>query len=621
MIDAPAMETEAEHGDDVELPVSLDDRLLSRTLKQRLFGREATVRIGRYEVLERIGRGGMGTVYRARDPELSRMIALKVLRVDRTEVQWRMLTEARALARLSHPNVVTVHEVGTHDDRVYLAMEYVEGNTLREWLGEPRSVTEIRRVFAQAARGLAAAHEAGLVHRDFKPDNVILGDDGRVRVVDFGVVKAGEEPEGGGAVKDAPVGLTATGNLLGTPAYMAAEQFAGSRIDERADVFALCVSLYEAFARERPFFGDSAQEVARAVTRGEAAPLRVDGVEPELVALVERGLRPDAGERPSLDALLAVLEPETTGQTRPRWWWVAAVVLVMGIVAAVVLAMSPEPRPDDPPEVRSAFAALEQADDDDARLERAEAFIERFGASAHPARRAVAHATVGTILWHRSCAEPWLDLCVRDEPIVEADSCRRPRRGPLTRIPRDTELGQRARTHLRAASELAGIEAPDDLALAEAWRDALGAARVQLADAELESYVGIAMPRSLDFEGAKALSSEAFKLYFMQTTEKGGALLSDYRDAKGSSPRWEVVAAVRTGLVFEVMSETFAAHVPPANLDEEQRQTYCDELDERMIEGSRKGAEQAYDWCIERARAEGLLDTPMAAYCAERRRL
>ena len=620
MIDGPAMETEAEHGDDVELPVSLDDRLLSRELKQRLFGREATVRIGRYEVLERIGSGGMGTVYRARDPELSRMIALKVLRVDRTEVQWRMLTEARALARLSHPNVVTVHEVGTHDDRVYLAMEYVEGPTLRQWLSEPRTVAEIRRVFAQAARGLAAAHQAGLVHRDFKPDNVILGEDGRVRVVDFGVVKAGDEPEAKGSVGDAPVGLTATGKLLGTPAYMAAEQFDGGRIDARADVFALCVSLYEAFASERPFSGSSAEEVARAVTRGEATPLRVDGVEPELARLVERGLRPEADERPSLEALLQALEPEAQARARPGRL-VAAVVLLLGVIAAVVWATSSEPRADDPPEVRTAFADLERATDDDTRLELAEAFVERFGAAAHPARRAVAHATIGTILWRRSCDEPWLDLCVRDEPIVEADSCRRPRRGPLTRIARDTELVQRARTHLRAASELAGIEAPEDPALGEAWRDAIGAARVQLADAEFESYVGIAMPSSLDFEGATALSSEAFKLYFTQMTEKGGALLGDYRNVKSSSPRWQLVAAVRTGLVFEVMSETFAAHVPPASFDTEQRRAYCDELDSRMIEGSRKGAEQAYDWCIERAREEGLLDTPSAAYCAERRRL
>jgi len=620
MIDAPAMETEAEHGDDVELPVSIDDRLLTSVLKQRLFGRAATVRIGRYDVLERVGHGGMGTVYRARDPELSRSIALKVLRVDRSEVQWRMLTEARALARLSHPNVVTVHEVGTHDDRVYLAMEYVEGPTLREWLEVGRSPEEIRGVFVQAARGLAAAHEAGLVHRDFKPDNVIIGDDGRVRVVDFGVVKAGEEPEPSGSVGDAPVGLTATGRLLGTPAYMAAEQFAGTRVDARADVFALCVSLYEAFARERPFSGTSAEEVARAVTLGRPDPLHVDGVEPALAELVADGLRPDPAERPSLEALLERLEPPREARARRGGWLVAGGLLLVAIVAALVWGRPADPPPDDPPEVRSAFAEIEQASDDETRLRRAESFLERFGESAHPARRAVAHAAVGTVLWRRSCAEPWLGLCVLNEPIVEADSCRRPRRGPMTRVARDTELVQRARTHLRAASELAGIEAPVDVALESAWRDAVGSARVQLADAEFESYVALTLPKSLDFEGAESLSSEAFKLFFVQSTEKGAALLDGYRNAKGSSPRWEVVAALRTGLVFEVMSETFAAHVPPSTFTEERRQTYCDELDTRMISQSRNGAQQAYTWCIDRAREEGLIDTPAAAYCAERRK-
>ncbi len=166
------------------------------------------VAVGRYVVLDRIGAGGMGVVYAAYDPELDRRVALKLLRPDRfggDAGRLRLLREAQALARLTHPNVVAVYDVGTFGDRVFVAMELVEGETLRQWLrAEPRSPRPWREVlerFLPAGRGLAAAHAAGLVHRDFKPENVLLGRDGRARVVDFGLAKAladaAEEPRDG----------------------------------------------------------------------------------------------------------------------------------------------------------------------------------------------------------------------------------------------------------------------------------------------------------------------------------------------------------------------------------------------------------------------------------------
>jgi serine/threonine protein kinase len=241
-------------------------------IAQRMFGAVAAgSRIGRYEVRRVVGGGAMGAVFAAFDPTLGREVALKLLiggsaddpsqprRAD------RLAREAKALARLSHPNVVAVYEVGTDDDRVYIAMEYVEGVTLREWIdahpvgrrGEQRAVVEM---FQQAAAGLAAAHEVGLVHRDFKPDNALIGDDGRLRVADFGLAAWGR-----GAAKsdDAISGRdlegarssTSVGQVVGTPAYMAPEQIVGAEVGPAADQFALCVSLFEALFGRRPHTG------------------------------------------------------------------------------------------------------------------------------------------------------------------------------------------------------------------------------------------------------------------------------------------------------------------------------------------------------------------------------
>ena len=217
------------------------------------------LRVDRYIVLDRLGSGGMGTVFRAYDPKLDRRIALKVL--DGGAPGER---EARTLAQLNHPNVVTVHDVGEHDGTGYIAMELVDGESLSEWFGRgPHPVGKILDVFGQAGRGLAAAHAAGLVHRDFKPANVLLGKDGQARVVDFGVART----VGGGDThpdeRDADDhDETTTKGLVGTPAYMAPEQLNRAEVDSRTDQFAFCTTLFEALFGKRPFSGATLEALA-----------------------------------------------------------------------------------------------------------------------------------------------------------------------------------------------------------------------------------------------------------------------------------------------------------------------------------------------------------------------
>ena len=213
-------------------------------------------KLGRFVIGERLGAGAMGVVYAAYDPQLERKIAIKVLRrrVDATQLATaRLLREAQAMARLSHPAVATVHEVGTIGDELFIAMELVEGETLAQWALTPRPWHDIVRAFARAGRGLAAAHDAGIVHRDFKPTNVIVSRDGRVRVLDFGLarVEAGELYEPTGAIPTDAIS-TRSGAVLGTPAYMAPEQLHGEPASAASDQYSFCVALHEALHGARP---------------------------------------------------------------------------------------------------------------------------------------------------------------------------------------------------------------------------------------------------------------------------------------------------------------------------------------------------------------------------------
>ncbi len=319
-------------------------------LSQRL---AVGTRVSRYTVRRLIGSGGGGVVYEAYDPQLDRVIALKLLDAgDWEETRGRRLSEAYTMARLSHPNVVNVYDSDTYEGRVFIAMELVSGQTLTDWLGEQRrSWREIANMFLAAGQGLAAAHAAQVVHRDFKPDNVLVGADGRPRVSDFGLAHRladdaldtfGQAQEAG-TRPSASDPLTLAGAVSGTPGYMAPEQMAGEPAGKASDQFTFCVALYVALYRQHPFVErdfvdeDSLAEVSRAVRAGQVRP-RPPGVRTPraLHRALLRGLRPEASARyPTMDALLRELRAATRA-----WWqkWPAAAVLVLACVAATALA-------------------------------------------------------------------------------------------------------------------------------------------------------------------------------------------------------------------------------------------------------------------------------------------
>jgi len=298
-------------------------------------------RVGRYVITQTIGSGGMGVVYRAYDPELSRDVALKLLKVGAdgstgSGREGRLLREAQAMARLQHPNVVAVHDVGLADEGVFIAMEFVEGQTLDAWLSaQKRSLREIIDVFAGAGHGLIAAHHAGLVHRDFKPSNVIVSPTGRVRVVDFGLARAAEargEKHGRTVpLRATSETVTLAGAIVGTPAYMAPEQHLGETVDHRADQFSFCVALWEAVYGRRPFLGARVEELVEHVVGGirEDPPPEIK-VPPRLVRLLDRGLEraPDA-RYPTMDALVADL----TRATPTRHRMIVAAAAIAGVAA------------------------------------------------------------------------------------------------------------------------------------------------------------------------------------------------------------------------------------------------------------------------------------------------
>lgn len=317
-------------------------------------------RLGRYVVLEEIGAGGMGMVFAAYDPELNRKVALKLMKPtqrERAKKRGRLLKEAQALAKLAHPNVITVYDVGTLDDRVFVAMELVEGDTLKGWLKQKkRKWDEILSVFVPAGRGLQAAHAAGLIHRDFKPDNVLIGGDGRVRVMDFGLARPAPgaestslDPERGldDDVDDAvpederpdviePL-LTQTGSIMGTPAYMAPEQHLGKVTDARSDQFSFCTALYHGLYGARPFDGDDGGTLTKQKLEGKLAdPPPGVSVPGWVRRAVLRGLMPDPAERwPSMEDLLDELENDPRVVRRKWMSAIGGVAVIVGVVAGV----------------------------------------------------------------------------------------------------------------------------------------------------------------------------------------------------------------------------------------------------------------------------------------------
>lgn len=311
--------------------LDFDSQRLRNRLRAKMFGVDASpVTIGRFVVLDTVGSGGMGVVYAAYDEELDRRVAVKLLRSSREEDasvgKGRLQREAQALAKLSHPNVVQVYEVGTFDDRVFLAMEFLSGPNLRAWLvDEPRPWQQVLRHFIEAGEGLAAAHREGIIHRDFKPANVLFGGDGRVRVVDFGLARASgparepqELPSGEFKERAFAVELTQTGEIMGTPAYMSPEQARYEGVDARSDQYSFCVALYEALFGRRPHVGLSTAEVLIAVAEGKVdPPPRNTKVPARVVRAIMRGLSCEPSARfPSMEALLAQLSLEDRGRWR-----------------------------------------------------------------------------------------------------------------------------------------------------------------------------------------------------------------------------------------------------------------------------------------------------------------
>jgi serine/threonine protein kinase len=313
---------------------SNDRELVEDIVAARLFASvQQTPEIGRFTLLGLLGRGGMGMVYAACDPQLDRKVAIKVVRAaaessESVEVaRARLIREARILARLAHPNIVTIHETGQHGDEVFVVMEFIEGESLDEW-AVGRSWAEVVAMYVEAGRGLAAAHAAGLVHRDFKPANVLVGRDGRPRVVDFGLARVVDADalarfgRTSGAAIDWSV--TASGRVCGTPGYMAPELLRGEKASAQTDLYAYCVSLLEALS---PDSGAS-------TSRPAAVPERI-------VDVLLRGLAPDPAKRwPSMDALLAELR-RVSGRTRihPRLRWIGLAAITTSLVAFTAIAM------------------------------------------------------------------------------------------------------------------------------------------------------------------------------------------------------------------------------------------------------------------------------------------
>ncbi len=336
--------------------------------------RKVKRRLGRFSVIGTLGRGGMGTVLEAYDDTLARTVALKLLhgRVVRARRE-RLLREAQALAQLSHPNVVQVYEVGLVEDQMFIAMELVEGQNLRKWQKERRPWRQVIEVYQQAGRGLAAAHAEGLIHRDFKPENCIIGDNGRVCVLDFGLARGlrtiddSTQPPESRSFEDSSLvqRLTQSGKVLGTLSYLPLQQLLGRPSDDKSDQFSFCVSLYEALYGVLPFLDRSVRTLMEAQQTRTFQPVpRGTGVPRRLRRILLRGLAQDPRDRwPCIPDLLTALERVL----HPRRWRIAAAVspLVIGFGAGA-FAMSVKEEPCAKPEA-ALEGAWDQADKDAVR--------------------------------------------------------------------------------------------------------------------------------------------------------------------------------------------------------------------------------------------------------------
>src|SRR5262245_18576414 len=321
----------------------------------------------RYRLLEPLGAGGMGVVYAAFDTKLSRKVAVKRLRetglgTPAEKRRGRFMREAQLLASLSHPNVLTIHDVGGADRELYVVMELIDGAPVSRWRIEKRPVgRRIVDVYLQAGRGLVAAPQLGIVHRDIKPDNILVANNGRVLVGDFGLAGlAGNltpAADPSPSTPPSPGSLTQTGAVLGTPAYMSPEQHDGKTGDALSDQFSFAVSLYESLHGRRPFAGRSASEIAAATRSGPLAPVG-DGVPRGIDRALAIALDPDPIRRyASMEDLLGALEQAADRRPATVWLAGAAVLILAGAVGARLwLHRAPAPDAHPAPAEQAAVA-------------------------------------------------------------------------------------------------------------------------------------------------------------------------------------------------------------------------------------------------------------------------
>jgi eukaryotic-like serine/threonine-protein kinase len=470
--------------------------------------------LGRYAVLEQLGAGAMGIVYAAYDGKLERKVAIKVVKFDRRDQGSRdngvprLLREAQALARLAHPNVVPIYDVGSQGDRMFLAMELIEGRTLREWLDRrPRGWREIVALMIQAGRGLAAAHAAQIVHRDFKPDNVLVraaegdGRDDHAWVTDFGLARGMQdemEPISNPIDSHDSLSrtLTRTGSVMGTPGYMAPEQHFGRPAEPRSDQYAFCVTLYEALYGMRPFSAVGLEAVARLKwtnTVAEPGSARPSGMPEELHRLILRGLDRDPERRfASMNELVGRLEALLVHRSRAPW--IAAAAVVALVAGTWVWSSRPSRCPD-------AQAQLDGVWDRERAAE-----VER------------AYATAGTraseTMWPRvqsrldEYAAQWVvvhrQLCEHGGSAAGLDagmSCLRARRGELAAVVEVLRTADRGTVHasLELLDSLVPIEgcAEHDDPIADPEREALRAPVADEVAATRAHVEGVQLARAI----------------------------------------------------------------------------------------------------------------------------
>jgi tetratricopeptide (TPR) repeat protein/predicted Ser/Thr protein kinase len=470
--------------------------------------------LGRYVVIDRIGAGGMGVVYAAYDPDLDRKVAVKLMLPREhasADARARLLREAQALAKLDHPHVVAIHDVGTHGESVYLAMEFVEGQTLAAWrTATERSWREILARIVAAGEGLAAAHDKGLVHRDIKPDNIMVGADDRVRVLDFGLARAdrdapeaGRDPVEGIARGPSTLNsqLTRTGSMMGTPAYMAPEQFSAEPVDARSDQFSLCATAWEALYGQRPFAGQSLAALANNVIEGKLeAPPAGNRVPAWLRRVLERGLQRRPDDRfADMRALLRALRADPT---RKRWLLAGTMGIAAIAMGSYAITQVSQQRAVATCEAAGAVIDRDWNDEAESELERAMLATNQPYAATTFAK---------TVPWIDRWAESWREARVaacRAHSIeatwdadlhARADDCLEEARGNFVALvaelsDADAAMLARATSAVAKLPSLDACTSPERLrerpSLDPEQRDAVLAVRAQLARAASLSVAG-----------------------------------------------------------------------------------------------------------------------------------